>query len=275
LEEEKKRVLELVADYLAINENCVVSSGGQMKAKDVLGEWDLIYTSSRSFSINKSLSGLGRSQSESAKFGGLRQKLSGLQYVLFCWNFMLKFFVGVIVLYCVVWWSFADTWVLFRKAEVAAVSTRDASIGNIIVFQNYKSVIIQIFGELNSSGRGDVNGIKSDGNVSVVQINSSLAPDNTKDDYADAIQRDENEASLDRSWQRDFLYWVSSLSRQSRETQSKTDQNVKDGTCETRCHGHIRQTFSCHGYIGTQIRHGITPHQGCQPHNRPRNVKDN
>jgi hypothetical protein len=50
---------------------------GKIESKELLGDWNLLYTSSRTMIINKSLSGLGRSVSSLANFAGLRQTLTG------------------------------------------------------------------------------------------------------------------------------------------------------------------------------------------------------
>lgn len=80
-DQERAQVSLLVADCCSNSLNRVVSHAGKIAAGDVLGQWELLYTSSRTFGINKSLSGLGRSLSENAKFQSLRQKLTGSKYV--------------------------------------------------------------------------------------------------------------------------------------------------------------------------------------------------
>jgi len=47
----------------------------------LMGEWDLRYTSSHAMVINKSLSGLGRSTSSKAQFEKLRKRLGGTKYL--------------------------------------------------------------------------------------------------------------------------------------------------------------------------------------------------
>jgi hypothetical protein len=50
---------------------------GKINAAMVIGEWELLCTSSTAMIINKSLSGLGRSTSDMAQFSRLVQKLAG------------------------------------------------------------------------------------------------------------------------------------------------------------------------------------------------------
>ena len=57
--------------------NKVALQNGKIEFKDVAGDWELLYTSSRAMIINKSLSGLGRSSSEYSRFVRLVQKLGG------------------------------------------------------------------------------------------------------------------------------------------------------------------------------------------------------
>lgn len=54
---------------------------GKITGTQVLGEWQLLYTSSRTMRINKSLSGLGRSSSDSANFSALQLSLSGSEFL--------------------------------------------------------------------------------------------------------------------------------------------------------------------------------------------------
>jgi hypothetical protein len=75
-DKERDQVSQLV-HYLQTKSNLVVSKGGQIPTHDLMGKWELLYTSSPSMSINKSLSGLGRSASVTYKYGGLIQELSG------------------------------------------------------------------------------------------------------------------------------------------------------------------------------------------------------
>lgn len=56
-------------------------ANAQIVAKDVIGAWELVYTSSRTFRINKSLSGLGRSSSDMANFSRLTMILSGSKFL--------------------------------------------------------------------------------------------------------------------------------------------------------------------------------------------------
>ena len=73
---------ELVASVIAEVEqdaanNLVTIQNGKIEYKDLFGDWKLMYTSSRTMIINKSLSGLGRSSSDKAQFMSLVLKLGG------------------------------------------------------------------------------------------------------------------------------------------------------------------------------------------------------
>ena len=83
-DQERDKIAALIDD-LVVNDpaNKVVLQRGQVKDQDILGEWNLLYTSSRTMMINKSLSGLGRSESELAKVSSIRHKLTGSKYVHF------------------------------------------------------------------------------------------------------------------------------------------------------------------------------------------------
>jgi hypothetical protein len=82
-EEERQFVSKMISGLCGDQNNLLVSRNGKIEATDIIGEWDLLYTSSRTMVINKSLSGLGRSSSESANFSNLRQKLTGNKYLGF------------------------------------------------------------------------------------------------------------------------------------------------------------------------------------------------
>jgi len=53
----------------------------KMNELQVMGEWDLLYTSSPAMIINRSLSGLGRTTSSKAQFQGFRKRLGGSKYL--------------------------------------------------------------------------------------------------------------------------------------------------------------------------------------------------
>ena len=75
---ERDQISQIVSILEKEPSNLVVSRpNGRIEAKDLLGDWKLLYTSSRTMIINKSLSGLGRSSSSLATFAGLRQRLTG------------------------------------------------------------------------------------------------------------------------------------------------------------------------------------------------------
>jgi hypothetical protein len=68
-------VIQQVEDDAA--HNWATIPKGKITFADLAGEWKLLYTSSRTMCINKSLSGLGRSSSDMAQFSSLVQKLGG------------------------------------------------------------------------------------------------------------------------------------------------------------------------------------------------------
>ena len=80
-ENERKVVQEMITALESSTANLVVINQGRIEEKQVMGEWNLLYTSSRTMTINKSLSGLGRSSSNMAKFEGLRKRLAGTKYL--------------------------------------------------------------------------------------------------------------------------------------------------------------------------------------------------
>ena len=77
-DKERARVAQRIEVLLESPENVVAQKRGQVDDKDLVGhDWNLLYTSSRTMQINKSLSGLGRSESEMANVAEIRMKLSG------------------------------------------------------------------------------------------------------------------------------------------------------------------------------------------------------
>jgi hypothetical protein len=61
--------------------NIILRNGGRLKSTEVMGNWSLLYTTSRTMSINKSLSGLGRSTSDKAIFQGIEMRLTGNKFL--------------------------------------------------------------------------------------------------------------------------------------------------------------------------------------------------
>lgn len=61
--------------------NLVSKQNGKIAFEELNGDWKLLYTSSRSMIINKSLSGLGRSASKYSQFVSLVQKLGGSKFL--------------------------------------------------------------------------------------------------------------------------------------------------------------------------------------------------
>jgi len=81
-DKERKDIHHLI-ELLETNgpSDLVSSRGGKIDESQLMGEWDLRYTSSHAMLINKSLSGLGRSTSDQARFEGLRKRLGGTKYL--------------------------------------------------------------------------------------------------------------------------------------------------------------------------------------------------
>ena len=81
-EKEQVLVSQVVGEVEADTEqNLVTKQNGKITFEQLKGDWQLMFTNSRTVIINKSLSGLGRSESEKAKFLSLVQKLGGSKYV--------------------------------------------------------------------------------------------------------------------------------------------------------------------------------------------------
>lgn len=81
-EKEQKVVAAVLADLEKDDaSNLLPSKKGKIVFDDLYGDWDLLYTSSRTMLINKSLSGLGRSSSTMANFSGLIQKFGGNKFL--------------------------------------------------------------------------------------------------------------------------------------------------------------------------------------------------
>ncbi|KAL3924701.1 MAG: hypothetical protein SGILL_000888 [Bacillariaceae sp.] len=82
-EKERDLVLTVLQEVLENNyDNHVLYSSSNtnqqpLNGKDLIGDWNLLYTSSKTMIINKSLSGLGRSTSDKARLSSIVQKLSG------------------------------------------------------------------------------------------------------------------------------------------------------------------------------------------------------
>jgi hypothetical protein len=62
-------------------DNRLFRNGGRLTSSDVMGNWNLLYTSSRTMIINKSLSGLGRSTSDKAILKGIEMRLTGNKFL--------------------------------------------------------------------------------------------------------------------------------------------------------------------------------------------------
>lgn len=77
----ERQIVQEMLTALESTENLVIQGNGKVDESKVMGEWNLLYTSSRTMTINKSLSGLGRSSSDMAKFESLRMRLAGTKYL--------------------------------------------------------------------------------------------------------------------------------------------------------------------------------------------------
>lgn len=79
---EQERVLEVVTELERESYNKVVamsaSGGGAIKKEELVGSWDLIYSSSSTIKYNEGLSGLAGGLTT---FGGLQQELSSTKYM--------------------------------------------------------------------------------------------------------------------------------------------------------------------------------------------------
>ena len=76
-DEERGTIATLVSDMEASPENVVVQQNGKITVKEILGDWELLYTNSKAMIINKSLSGLMESPGTKADFSGVRQRYTG------------------------------------------------------------------------------------------------------------------------------------------------------------------------------------------------------
>lgn len=74
---EREIILKMVSELKEASDNLVVAKNGNIEAKDLIGDWDLLYTSSKAMILNKSISGLTGTPSQKVEFSGVRQKLTG------------------------------------------------------------------------------------------------------------------------------------------------------------------------------------------------------
>lgn len=97
-DEEKELVKDIISDLIMLEDsrepsesrNLVRVGSGKVQVPDILGTWDLMYTSSRIMTSNKSLSGLGYTSSDMSQFDSLSQKITGNQFLGFV-EFIEKF----------------------------------------------------------------------------------------------------------------------------------------------------------------------------------------
>mmetsp|Transcript_11709 Transcript_11709/g.13440 ORF Transcript_11709/g.13440 Transcript_11709/m.13440 type:complete len:459 (-) Transcript_11709:95-1471(-) len=80
---EREIILKMVSELKEASDNLVVLKNGNIEAKDLIGDWDLLYTSSKAMILNKSISGLTGTLSQKVEFSGVRQKLTGSKYLGF------------------------------------------------------------------------------------------------------------------------------------------------------------------------------------------------
>jgi len=78
-EREQQRILDLVTKLEQQPTNLVIARQGAIGMKDLVGTWDLLYTSSSAVKFNKGLSGLGGSF-PNGRFGGLKQTLKATKF---------------------------------------------------------------------------------------------------------------------------------------------------------------------------------------------------
>jgi len=78
LDSEVQKVLELAEILESEPCNIVVSKEGNITPEDIVGDWELLYTTSATVKFNKGLSGL---VPPGGKFGELRQKLTATKYL--------------------------------------------------------------------------------------------------------------------------------------------------------------------------------------------------
>ena len=74
---EREIISQLVSNLERVPDNWVVARNGKIEAKNLLGEWDLLYTSSKAMILNKSISGLTAGPFQTIDFSGVRQKFTG------------------------------------------------------------------------------------------------------------------------------------------------------------------------------------------------------
>eukprot|EP00977_Amphora_coffeiformis_P003020 scaffold574_cov190-Amphora_coffeaeformis.AAC.10 len=86
-EAERATVLDLITQVVVQdvdNNNYIQPTNNRVvNDKDLLGTWNLLYTSSRTMRINKSLSGLGRSESTLANVASISKTYTGTKYLGF------------------------------------------------------------------------------------------------------------------------------------------------------------------------------------------------
>jgi hypothetical protein len=83
-DKERELIQAMVTDLEIDPTNLAQLNNGQIDAKRFIGEWKMLYTSSRTMIINKSLSGLGRSTSTMAPFVRLVHRMTGSKFLGKC-----------------------------------------------------------------------------------------------------------------------------------------------------------------------------------------------
>jgi hypothetical protein len=82
-DKERDVIYSIISELELEPTNAVKLKNGKITEKELMGEWDLLYTSSKTMVINKGLSGLGRSSSEYSEFVRLRKKFTGSKFLGF------------------------------------------------------------------------------------------------------------------------------------------------------------------------------------------------
>eukprot|EP00565_Helicotheca_tamesis_P004622 CAMPEP_0185730270 /NCGR_PEP_ID=MMETSP1171-20130828/9180_1 /TAXON_ID=374046 /ORGANISM="Helicotheca tamensis, Strain CCMP826" /LENGTH=578 /DNA_ID=CAMNT_0028399285 /DNA_START=409 /DNA_END=2145 /DNA_ORIENTATION=+ len=77
-EREEREISDIVAVLEQEPTNKVITQNGIIETEDIIGTWDLLYSSSATMKYNEGLSGLAGGVS---KFSGLKQKLEGNKYI--------------------------------------------------------------------------------------------------------------------------------------------------------------------------------------------------
>jgi ABC-type transporter Mla MlaB component len=83
-DKEREQIHAMIMDLELDHANLAQLNNGKIDAKRFLGNWEMLYTTSRTMIINKSLSGLGRSTSTLAPFVKLVHRMTGSKFLGKC-----------------------------------------------------------------------------------------------------------------------------------------------------------------------------------------------